>query len=50
MFSLEMKQKLEKSELRDEVKDGFLIIQEKEGAAGMSGTSGSGKKHRKRKN
>ena len=50
MFSLEMKQKLEKSDFRDEAKDGFLIVQEKEGAAGVSPATGSGKKHRKRKN
>ncbi|KAI6647610.1 BRCA1-associated protein-like [Oopsacas minuta] len=49
MFSLEMKQKLEKSEFKDEVKDGYLLVQEKEAGASVTGQTASGKKHRKRK-
>lgn len=47
MFSLAMKEELGKSELKEEVKDGYLVVQEK--GAGATGTTGSGKKHRKKK-
>ena len=44
-----MKEELGKSELKEEVKDGYLVVQEKGAGASITGTTGSSKKHRKKK-